>query len=388
MVCTCPRAVARHAAGHRDREGHGAPRLGAGLRQGHGPQLRVPPPGRGQQPRQPVGDRRSSPRRSLRCAPRCSMRRWRAARSTGDVDLLQALLSEVLVREAQRPLRRRRRAGSTPGARSTTPSSSASRRATCMVNTTQLGVLLWPELAKVHGFAKSGERDRQRDQASAFNIMRETLAAGARVGPKRALDAVITEEVLRKAGGVDEDTAAFLMKVIADGMDRHRLGSSRELGRVAEGGASRRRSTPALRWGGGVRPLLGDVHPARRGARGAQAQRQQRDLAYAAAGGRAVDAQLLRLEHGAADGQARLRRADDQGHDRVHAVQRAGDGEALSRVPHRDRQQGSDRRREGRGAALPGRACSRRHHARGNARASLCDGRRGGGREAGRLVRR
>jgi hypothetical protein len=123
----------------------------------------------------------------------------------GDVDLMEQLLSEVLVREAQRPL-------STGGSWIDTfrainhafflgfsPSYVA-------VNVTQLGVLLWPELAKQHGFVKSAQAIGNVTKV-AFNIMRETLAAGSRLGPKRALDAVITEDVLRKTEGVDEQTA-------------------------------------------------------------------------------------------------------------------------------------------------------------------------------------
>jgi hypothetical protein len=162
----------------------------------------------------------------------------------GDVDLLQSLLSEVLVREAQRPL---------VGGGSWIDTFRAINHAFflgfspsyVLVNTTQLGVLLWPELAKKHGFAKSAQRDRQRDQGRVQHHA-ETLAAGARVGPKRALDAVITEDVLRKAAGVDEDTANFLMKVIADGIIDIG-GSSRELGRVADASVSSHLDT-GLRW--------------------------------------------------------------------------------------------------------------------------------------------
>jgi hypothetical protein len=167
------------------------------------------------------------------------------SRQHKDVDLLHSLLSEVQVREAQRPLRSGQnwiddwRALNHAFFLGFSPSY-------VMVNTTQLGVLLWPELAKKHGFAKSAKAIAGVT-ATAFNIMRETLAAGTKLGPKRALDAVITEDVLRKAGGVDEDTASFLMKIIADGIID--IGSaSRELGRVAEGGASEKFDT-ALRWG-------------------------------------------------------------------------------------------------------------------------------------------
>jgi hypothetical protein len=162
----------------------------------------------------------------------------------GDVDLLQSLLSETLVRESQRPLREGAnwidtwRAINHAFFLGFSPSY-------VMINTTQIGVLLWPELAKKHGFAKSA-RAIASVTKTAFNIMRETLAAGAAVGPKRALDAVITSKVLQKADGVDEGTAAFIMKAVADGwIDIG--GSSRELGRVADGSVSAHLDT-ALRW--------------------------------------------------------------------------------------------------------------------------------------------
>jgi hypothetical protein len=166
------------------------------------------------------------------------------SRQHGDVDLLQALMSEVQVREAQRPLRSGQnwidtwRALNHAFFLGFSPSY-------VLVNTTQIGVLLWPELAKKHGFAKSAKAIAGVT-STAFNIMRETLAAGAKLGPKRALDAVITEDVLRRAGGVDEATAGFLMKVIADGIIDIG-GASREMGRVAEGRVSEHLDT-GLRW--------------------------------------------------------------------------------------------------------------------------------------------
>jgi hypothetical protein len=161
-----------------------------------------------------------------------------------DVDLLQSLLSETLVREAQRPWRSgdswldTLRAVNHAFFLGFSPSY-------VMVNTTQLGVLLWPELAKKHGFAKSAKAIAAVT-STAFNVMRETLAAGAKVGPKRALDAVITEEVLRRTKGVDEATGDYLMKIIADGIIDIG-GSSRELGRVADATVASKTDT-ALRW--------------------------------------------------------------------------------------------------------------------------------------------
>jgi hypothetical protein len=299
----------------------------------------------------------------------------------GDVDLKQSLLSEVLVREAQRPL---------VGGASWIDTFRAINHAFflgfspsyVLVNTTQLGVLLWPELAKKHGFAKSASAIGSVTKV-AFNIMRETLAAGARVGPKRALDAVITEDVLRKAEGVDEDTAAFLMKIIADGIIDIG-GSSRELGRVADASVSSHLDT-GLRWAASF-GLYSETFT--RLVAALAARKLNGNDSATPPGDRAVDAQLLRLEHSSADGQDGLRRADDEGDDRLHAVQRAGAREALPRVPHRHCRQDLHAGREDGRAALPRRPPDRRHGARRHAGAAVrhCGG--DGDREAGRPLRR
>lgn len=161
-----------------------------------------------------------------------------------DVDLLQSLVTEFLVREGQRPLRSGTnwidtwRAVNHAFFLGFSPSY-------VLVNTTQLGVLLWPELSKKHGFAKSAKAIAS-STTIAFNIMRETLKAGAAIGYKRALDAVITEQVLQNAAGVDEATASYLMKIIADGVIDIG-GSSRELGRIADGSVAGKLDT-GLRW--------------------------------------------------------------------------------------------------------------------------------------------
>lgn len=163
-------------------------------------------------------------------------------RQNKDVDLLQSLLTEVLVRESQRPIANSAdwvdtwRAINHSFFLGFSPSY-------VLVNTTQIGVLLWPELAKKHGFVKSAKAI-SGVTATAFNIMRETLRAGMAVGPKRALDAVITENVLKNV--VDEKTAAYLMKILADGIIDIG-GSSREMGRIADGSVSAKLDT-ALRW--------------------------------------------------------------------------------------------------------------------------------------------
>lgn len=93
-----------------------------------------------------------------------------------------------------------------------------------LVNLTQPGVLLWPELAKQHGFMKSAQA-MAKVTPTAFNVMKATLQVG------KSADAIITEDALKKSG-VPNDVAEFIMRVVNTGnID---LGStSRELGRVA-----------------------------------------------------------------------------------------------------------------------------------------------------------
>lgn len=107
-----------------------------------------------------------------------------------------------------------------------------------LVNMTQPGVLLWPELSKQHGFVKSAKA-LASVTPTAFKVMKAVLTTG------KSADAIITEKSL-KASGVDEATADFIMRVANTGnLD---LGStSRELGRVVEGEIDSR-VDQALRW--------------------------------------------------------------------------------------------------------------------------------------------
>jgi len=103
-----------------------------------------------------------------------------------------------------------------------------------LVNLTQIGVLLWPELTKQKGV---GFVDAAKAIAKvtpvAFDIMKATMQEGAKLGPKRAADAIITEDALKRAG-VSEATAKFVMDMVNTGTID--IGNaSRELGRAAEG---------------------------------------------------------------------------------------------------------------------------------------------------------
>lgn len=100
------------------------------------------------------------------------------------------------------------------------------------VNMTQLGVLLWPELSKKHGFVKSAKAIASASTI-AFQIMKATMALGKETGNHRVADATITEAALVRSG-INKDVAAFVMRVVNTGnID---IGSAaREMGRVSEG---------------------------------------------------------------------------------------------------------------------------------------------------------
>lgn len=112
------------------------------------------------------------------------------------------------------------------------------------INLTQLGVLLWPELSKRHGFVKSATAIA-KVTPDAFKIMKATLSLAVSLGPKRWADAIITEDALVKSG-ISADTAAFVMRVVNTGAID--IGApSRELGRVADGKMDSKTDT-ALRY--------------------------------------------------------------------------------------------------------------------------------------------
>lgn len=117
-----------------------------------------------------------------------------------------------------------------------------------LVNMTQLGVLLWPELAKKHGFAKAGGAIA-KVTPTAFRVMKAVFAEGKAIGLSRAADAIVTEKALTRAG-VDEKTAAFIMKMVNTGAID--IGSAiRELGRVSEG-SDDTKTDKALRYAGAM----------------------------------------------------------------------------------------------------------------------------------------
>lgn len=100
-----------------------------------------------------------------------------------------------------------------------------------LVNITQLGSMLWPELGRTHGFRESAAA-MGRASNTARKITTEMLKEGIGMGWRRAPDAVVTDNVLRKAG-LSEEMIAFVTRAV----NRSNIdvgGASRELGRTAD----------------------------------------------------------------------------------------------------------------------------------------------------------
>jgi hypothetical protein len=149
--------------------------------------------------------------------------------SPEDTITMQAVYRELARRDAERPLTTGRTVWDTLRAWNHAYFLGLSP-SYVLINFTQIGVTLWPELAKQHGYVKAFTAIRQVTPM-AFKIMAAVFREGRQRG--QAADAIITEEVLAKAG-VPKEVAAFIMQVANTGnLD---IGSaSRELGRVAEG---------------------------------------------------------------------------------------------------------------------------------------------------------
>lgn len=100
-----------------------------------------------------------------------------------------------------------------------------------LVNMTQIGALLWPELAKKHGFVKSAKAIG-RVTNLAMKVVAATLKEGIGLGLEAAPDATITEAALKRAG-VSEKDAKFILMIVNTGVID--IGSaSREHTRVSE----------------------------------------------------------------------------------------------------------------------------------------------------------
>jgi hypothetical protein len=161
-----------------------------------------------------------------------------------DIVTAQDIFGEIAQREASRPMRTGRDIFDTLRAINHSYFLGLSP-SYALVNLTQVGALLLPELGKRHSFVKAAKAIGKAT-TPAFKIMVATAAVGKSQGWKRMADAIITEESLTKAG-IDEKTANFIMTMVNRGIID--IGSAaRELGRVAEGAASSPTDT-TLRFG-------------------------------------------------------------------------------------------------------------------------------------------
>lgn len=166
-----------------------------------------------------------------------------ATTTVADTATMQDVLGELTRREAETPLRTPNTFIDTVRAINHAFFLGASPSYVA-INLTQLGVLLWPELSKRHGFVKSAKAIATATPA-AFQIMAATMSMAKSLGPKRWADAIITEDALVKAG-LPAETAAFVMRVVNTGAID--IGApSRELGRVADGKLDSKTDT-ALRY--------------------------------------------------------------------------------------------------------------------------------------------
>lgn len=158
-----------------------------------------------------------------------NMKQTDPATSLADVVTMQDVYGELVRRDAERPMRTGKSLLDTWRAFNHAYFLGLSPAYT-LVNLSQIGVLLWPELAKTHGFVGAAKAIAKVTPL-AFRILNATLQSGWAAG--QAADAIVTEEVLAKAG-VPKATAEFIMRMVNTGAID--MGSaSRELGRVAEG---------------------------------------------------------------------------------------------------------------------------------------------------------
>jgi hypothetical protein len=150
-----------------------------------------------------------------------------------DIDTITTLYNELSRREAQRPLASKAdnydtwRAWTHAFYLGMSPSYA-------LVNLSQIGTLLWPELSKNHGFVKTA-RAFAKVTPIAFKILKVTMMQGYDAGGVlRASDGVITRQALEAALGTDKATTDFMMSMIGSGIID--IGSAaRELATVAEG---------------------------------------------------------------------------------------------------------------------------------------------------------
>jgi hypothetical protein len=117
-----------------------------------------------------------------------------------------------------------------------------------LVNMTQLGATLLPELGSKYGFSRAFSAIAEATP-TALRIFRAIASEGAKVSMDRAMDAVLTRTALEKAG-IHGKTAEFIMRVANTG-NLDIGGPSRELGRAAEGRGNDKLDR-VLRWASAI----------------------------------------------------------------------------------------------------------------------------------------
>lgn len=100
-----------------------------------------------------------------------------------------------------------------------------------LVNMTQIPVLLWPELAKGHGYAKSFQAIAKVTPL-ALKVVKAAIQRGIGLGPRRLADSTVTDSALQRAG-IGKTDREFIMRIVNTGVID--IGSaSREHGRIVE----------------------------------------------------------------------------------------------------------------------------------------------------------
>ena len=163
----------------------------------------------------------------------------------GQVDALNDAYNEVVTREMDRSNQQR------------TPGWDAMRAFTNLfylglqpafvtVHLSQLGSLLWPELAKYTSYVDAAKAIA-KVTPTAFNVMRATFNEALKVGWDHAADMVITEDILKGVKGLSDAQRTHLLKMMQLGIID--IGAAaREQGRVADPNASKW-SNNVMRWG-------------------------------------------------------------------------------------------------------------------------------------------
>lgn len=163
-------------------------------------------------------------------------------------DTMQRVVNELFIRESQRPAHVRSnfvdmlRASAHTFFLGLSPSY-------VFTQITALNTMLWPELAKKHGFVNSA-KVIAKQTAPAYKIIQAVLADSWKNNKSEMADATITRELLvknQKKIGLTNAQIDFVMRGVNAGWID--IGTqSRELGRVAEGGGDSKVEL-ALRWG-------------------------------------------------------------------------------------------------------------------------------------------